>query len=289
LVRQLFTLLSIKKVKMKRIWILGIALSSVFSFIGCSRNAISGRKQAKLINEGQLREMALQEYKTFLSSAKVMTNNTNKDAEMVRRIGTRISNAVTQYYTSQGKAAIFDGYQWEYNLVDAKEVNAWCMPGGKVVVYTGLLPISQNEAALAVVMGHEIAHALLTHGNERISQAMFAQVGQLAGNVALARDTNAVNLFNNLYGIGAQAGVLLPFGRKQELEADRFGLRFAAMAGYNPREAIPLWQRMKAASSGQKPPEWLSTHPAEERRISELTKYMDEALQYYKPMNNVGK
>jgi predicted Zn-dependent protease len=265
-----------------------VAIMIVVLTVSCAKNAISGRRQAKILPESQLREMALQEYTSFLTSAKVENTTVNKDAEMVKRVGNRISKAVTEYYSANGKANIFDGYQWEYNLVNDKQVNAWCMPGGKVVVYTGLLPVTQNEAALAVVMGHEIAHALLTHGNERMSQAMFAQLGQLAGNIALAKDTNAVNLFNNVYGIGAQAGVLLPFGRKQELEADRFGLIFSAMAGYNPQESIPLWQRMEAASTAsgtQKPPEWLSTHPSEQKRIVQLTKYMDEALKYYKPMN----
>jgi predicted Zn-dependent protease len=274
---------------MKRVLIWCLAICTTVSISSCARNGLSNRRQAKLFNEGQLQQMALQEYTTFLTSAKVVTTTTNRDAEMVRRVGNRIAQSVTEYYTTQGKGNLFDGYKWEFNLVDSKDVNAWCMPGGKVVVYTGLLPITQNEAALAVVMGHEIAHALLTHGNERISQGMIAQGIQLAGNVALAKDAKAVNLFNNLYGIGAQAGVLLPFSRKQELEADQFGLNFAAMAGYNPRESIPLWQRMAAASSGQKPPEWLSTHPAEERRIAELEKHMDEALKYYKPMNNGGK
>jgi predicted Zn-dependent protease len=266
-----------------------MAAVTLFTFQQCSRNPISGRKQAKLMNEGELQQMALQEYRQFLTSAKVLSNTVNRDAEMVRRVGNRISKAVTDYYSAQGMSKIFEGYQWDFNLVESKDVNAWCMPGGKVCVYTGLLPITQNEAALAVVMGHEIAHALLTHGNERISQAMFAQLGQVAGNVALAKDEKAVNTFNSLYGVGAQVGVLLPFGRKQELEADRFGLRFAAMAGYDPQEAIPLWQRMAKAAGGNKPPEWLSTHPAEERRIEQLQQEMDEALKYYKPMNAGGK
>jgi predicted Zn-dependent protease len=274
---------------MKKVLIWSFTISILLTIGSCARNGLSNRRQAKLFNEGQLQQMALQEYTTFLTSAKLVNTSVNRDAEMVRRIGNRIAESVTKYYTAQGKGNLFEGYKWEFNLVDSKDVNAWCMPGGKVVVYTGLLPITQNEAALAVVMGHEIAHALLTHGNERISQGMIAQGIQLAGNVALAKDEKAVNLFNNLYGIGAQAGVLLPFSRKQELEADQFGLNFAAMAGYNPRESIPLWQRMAAASSGQKPPEWLSTHPAEERRIAELEKHMAEALTYYKPMNNGGK
>lgn len=254
--------------------------------IGCAKNKISGRKQVKLFGEPALKEMALQEYRSFLSNANVITTGANKDAEMVKRIGNRIAKAVTEYYTAQGHAEVFEGYEWEFNLVNDNQVNAWCMPGGKVVVYTGLLPITKNEPALAVVMGHEIAHALLTHGNERMSQATLAQGVQILGNVALAKDPNAVNLFNNLYGIGAQVGVLLPYGRKQELESDRFGIIFAAMAGYNPEESIPLWQRMAAASGGAKQPEWLSTHPAEETRIAALTKHMEEAKKYYKPMNN---
>jgi predicted Zn-dependent protease len=263
-----------------------LAFLLIFTFSECHRNAISGRKQLKLISEDALQQMALQEYRTFLSQSKVVSNAVNRDAEMVRRVGTRISNAVTEYYSSQGKGDVVKNYNWEFNLIESKEVNAWCMPGGKVAVYTGLLPVTQNEAALAVVMGHEIAHALLTHGNERISQAYAAQGVQVAGNVALGGNQQAVNIFNSLYGIGAQLGYLLPFSRRQELESDRFGLIYAAMAGYNPQESIPLWQRMGQAAGGNRPPEWLSTHPAEETRIQKLTQHMEEALKYYKPVNN---
>lgn len=269
---------------MKKITAWLLAVTSVFVLSECSKNPISGRSQLKLMDEGSLQTMALTEYRTFLTQNKVVSENVNRDAEMVRRIGTRISKAVTDYYTAQGKGALLAGYQWEFNLVESKEVNAWCMPGGKVCVYTGLLPISQNEAGLAVVMGHEIAHALLTHGNERISQAYAAQGVQVAGNVALGSNQKAVNIFNALYGVGAQVGVLLPFSRKQESESDRFGLIFSAMAGYNPREAIPLWERMEKASAGNKPPEWLSTHPTEQTRIKQLNAVMDEALTYYKPI-----
>ena len=161
------------------------------------------------------------------------------------------------------------------------------MPGGKVVVYTGLLPVTQNEAALAVVMGHEISHAIFQHGNERMSQGLAQQLGGAALTVALANKPAATqNLFLNAYGIGSNVGFALPFSRKQELEADHYGLIWTAMSGYNPREAIALWQRMEKMSSGQKPPEFLSTHPSEGRRIEELQKFMPEALKYYKP---VGK
>ncbi len=206
---------------------------------------------------------------------------------MVKRVGQRITSAVESYYREKGITDKLQGFKWEYNLVNDPAVNAWCMPGGKIVVYTGLLPITQNEAALAVVVGHEVSHALLQHGNQRMSQQMGAEAVQAGLQVALANKSAATqNLFLSAYGLGAQVGLILPFSRKHELEADHWGLNFAAMAGYNPREAIPLWERMEKAGSGQKPPEFLSTHPSEGQRIEQLNKYMPEALKYYKP---VGK
>jgi predicted Zn-dependent protease len=229
--------------------------------------------------------MATQEYQQFLSTNRTVSPSADRDAEMVRRVGQRIANAVTSYYKEQGLGDVLDGYKWEYNLVNNKEANAWCMPGGKIVVYTGLLPITQNEAALAIVIGHEVSHAVLQHGNERVSQGLAQQLGGAALSVALSNQPAATqNLFYQAYGIGSQVGVLLPFSRKQELEADRYGMRWAAIAGYNPREAITLWERMEKMSDGNKPPEFLSTHPAEGRRIEQLQKYLPEALKYYKPM-----
>ncbi|RYF88170.1 MAG: M48 family peptidase, partial [Chitinophagaceae bacterium] len=188
------------------------------------------------------------------------------------------------YYRNQPNSVDLSSYKWEFNLVDNAQVNAWCMPGGKVVVYTGLLPVTKNEAALAVVLGHEITHAIAQHGNERMSQAAIAQGIGVAGNVFTSGNAKANQLFNGVFAPGAQVGVLLPNSRKQELEADRFGLIFTAMAGYNPQEAIPFWQRMAAAGDGQKPPQLLSSHPADETRIAQLQKYMPEALKYYKPV-----
>ena len=253
--------------------------------ISCSRNAVTGRSQFKLLPESELQAMANDQYSQFLASSKVVSQSTNKDAEMVRRVGERITKAVTDYYASIGKSELLEGYKWEYNLVDDKAVNAWCMPGGKIVVYTGLLPISQNEAALAIVMGHEVSHAIFQHGNERMSQALGAQAVGVGLQVALSnKPAETQNLFYAAYGAGASLGLILPFSRKHELEADRYGLRWAAMAGYNPQEAIPLWERMEKAGSGEKPPEFLSTHPSEGTRIEQLKKYMDEALSYYKPV-----
>ncbi len=262
-----------------------LLMFSVVSVIGvsCSTNAVTGRKQLSLLPESQLQQMAVSEYQSFLSQNKMVSANVSKDAEMVKRVGSRIANSITTYYTQKGKGDILSGYKWEFNLVDNKDVNAWCMPGGKVVVYTGLLPVAQNEAALAIVLGHEITHAVAQHGNERMSQGMLAQGLNIAGEILTSGNPKINNLFNNIYAPAAQIGVLLPNSRKQEYEADHFGLIFAAMAGYNPREAVPFWQRM-AQSGGQKPPEFLATHPSDENRIAKIESYMTEALKYYKPV-----
>jgi predicted Zn-dependent protease len=261
-----------------------LVLTSCVIFItSCTTNAITGRKQLSLISEDVLKQEAVSQYQQFLSQSKIVSPSTSKDAEMVRRVGGRIANAISTYYNQKGQGNELAGYKWEFNLVDNKQVNAWCMPGGKVVVYTGLLPVAQNEAALAIVLGHEITHAVAHHGQERMSQAMLAQGLQLGGNIFTSGNQQANNIFNNIYGPAAQVGVLLPNSRNQELEADKFGLIFAAMAGYNPREAVPFWTRM-AQGGGEKPPEFLSTHPADATRIQKLQSYMPEALKYYKPV-----
>jgi len=253
--------------------------------VACSRNAITGRNQLALYPESEIEQAAAQQYRQFLTQNKVVSTSASRDAEMVRRVGQRIASAITQYYTQKGLGNELNGYQWEYNLVDSKEVNAWCMPGGKIVVYTGLLPITQNEAALAVVVGHEVTHAVAKHGNERLSQGMLQQLGGVALSVALSNQPSTTqNLLMAAYGAGTEVGILLPFNRNQEYEADKFGLFYTAMAGYNPQEAIPLWQRMEAAANGQHPPEFLSTHPSEGNRIKRLQQLMPEALKYYKPV-----
>lgn len=255
--------------------------------VGCTRNAITGREQLRLYPESEITAAAAQQYQQFLSQNKVVSPNSSRDAEMVRRVGQRVANAITQYYAKQGLSKELSGYQWEYNLVDSKEVNAWCMPGGKIVVYTGLLPITQNEAALGVVIGHEVTHAVAKHGNERMSQGMLQQLGGVTLAAALSsQPAQTQNLMMAAYGAGSEVGILLPFSRNQEYEADKFGLFYAAMAGYNPKEAIPLWQRMEAAAqSSSQPPEFLSTHPSEGNRIKRLQDLMPEALTYYNPVH----
>lgn len=255
--------------------------------VACSKNALTGKNQLTLLPESELQTMAVGEYQQFLSSNKVVASTNNKDAAMVKRVGNRIVKAVEEYYAQKGMSDKLAGFKWEVNLVDDKAVNAWCMPGGKIVVYTGILPVTQNEAALAAVMGHEVSHALLQHGNQRMSQGLLASVGQVALAVAVAnKPQETQNLFLGAYGAGAQVGVLLPFSRKHELEADRYGLIWSAMAGYNPEEAVYLWERMEQASNGQKPPEFLSTHPSEGRRIEQIRQYLPEAMKYYKPVSN---
>ena len=267
---------------MKKILLLFIAFS--LFVIACTTNAITGRSQLSLVSEASLQQEAVTQYRSFLSENRVVSSATNKDAEMVKRVGTRIANAITQYYKDKGLSSELAGYKWEFNLVDSKEVNAWCMPGGKVVVYSGLLPVTQNEAALAIVMGHEITHAVTRHGQERVSQALVAQGVEVAGNVFTAGNSNANNIFNAVFAPSAQIGVLLPNSRNQEYEADHYGLIFAAMAGYNPREAIPFWQRMAAMKTGSEPPEILSSHPLDAKRINKINSYMNEALKYYNPV-----
>src|ERR1700676_657871 len=258
-----------------KFFILAVVLFLSFLFYACKTNSITGRSQLDLVSESSAQEMALTQYKDFLSKNPTVASN-NANQEMVRSVGNRIATAVTKYYGEHGAAEELKGYQWEFNLVESKEVNAWCMPGGKVVVYTGLLPITQTETALAIVLGHEITHAVAGHGRERMSQQLLAQGIQVAGNVVLGSDPKTVSIFNQVYGPGAQIGVLLPYSRKQESEADHYGLIFAAMAGYNPQEAIAFWTRM-ASMGGEKPPVLLSDHPADEQRIEDLKKVMPEA------------
>ncbi len=202
-----------------------IALATLV--ISCSKNSLTGKSQLTLLPESELQTMATTEYQQFLSTNKVVATSNNRDAEMVKRVGQRIVKAVEGYYAEKGMSDKLAGFKWETNLVDDKAVNAWCMPGGKIVVYTGILPVTQNEAALAAVMGHEVSHALLQHGNQRMSQGLLASVGQVALAVAVAnKPQETQNLFLGAYGAGAQVGILLPFSRKHELEADRLRIAF---------------------------------------------------------------
>ena len=215
----------------------------------CSRVPITGRSQLNLVPESTMQSMALQQYQSFLSENKVVSQTTSKDAEMVKRVGQRIANAVTRYMNQNNMGSEISSYKWEFNLVDSKEVNAWCMPGGKVVVYTGLLPVTQNETALACVMGHEIAHAIARHGNERMSQGLVMQGIQVAGSVALNRNPTAVNIFNQAFGVGGNLGTLA-FSRGNELEADHLGVMDSTAVALLPRTGGSLSRSNAARTCG---------------------------------------
>lgn len=267
---------------MKKIIILVFA---AISFLSCERNALTHRNQLSIVSESEVQAMALTQYSTFLSTNKVVNAVSNKNADMVKRVGNRLITAITKYGNENNLSKQLAAYQWEINLVEDKSINAWCMPGGKIVVYTGLLPVTQNETALAIVMGHEIAHAIAEHGKERMNNGLAQQLGGVALQVAMKdKPAETQTIFNTAYGVGSNIGVMLPFSRKNELEADKFGLMFAALAGYDPREAIPFWTRM-SQQGGQKPPEFLSTHPSDEKRIADLQAIMNETVtKYYKPV-----
>ncbi len=259
--------------------------SSLLLAAGCTTVPITGRRQLSLVSDSEMNTLAITQYKQTLSTAKLSTNAA--EVAMVRRVGERIAAAVQQYFKQQGQSAALEGYQWEFNLIDdPKTVNAWCMPGGKVAVYSGILPITQNENGLAVVMGHEISHAVAKHGAERMSDQLVAQVGGAALSTALSQNpTVTQSIFKQAVGMGAQAGTqvgLLAFGRRQESEADHLGLIFMAIAGYDPSGAVPFWERMAAQSQGGTP-EFLSDHPADATRIADIKSLLPEALKYYKP------
>lgn len=256
----------------------------VILITACSKVPLTDRKQLNLLPESQMVAMGLTSYSEFLKeNPPAATSNPN--TVLVKNVGEKIKTAVVKYMRDNKMYDRIKDYKWEFNLVESKEVNAWCMPGGKVVVYSGLLAVTKDEPSLALVMGHEIGHAIARHGNERMSQGLLAQGGGIALDLGLAlanKPAETRALFNTAYGVGAQVGVLLPYSRLQETEADKLGLIFMAMAGYNPRSAPDFWKRMSAVG-GTKPPELLSTHPSDATRIKNLNDFMPQALKYYKP------
>ncbi|MCS6929194.1 MAG: M48 family metallopeptidase [Saprospiraceae bacterium] len=244
----------------------------------CTKTAFTGRKQMALIPASELNQMSFSEYRAFLKKNPTLASG--PEVELVRRVGNDIKEAVEVYYRAQGKANELRNFAWEFNVVDNPAANAFCMPGGKVVVFTGILKITQNEDALAVVMGHEVAHALANHGNERMSQLLLAQLGLTSLQVALAsKPAQTRDILLAAAGFGTQVGVLLPFSRKHETEADEIGLYLMAMAGYDPNEAAPFWERMNRSSGGA-PPEFLSTHPDPSKRSERLKQLVPKARAY---------
>lgn len=257
--------------KLKMLFLLSVLCLLITA---CSTNPFTGKQTLALVPNSQILPMSFQQYSEFLASNKVISNTA--DAKMVDAIGKKIASAAERYLNANGYAGYLTDYRWEYHLVDSPEVNAWCMPGGKIVVYTGILPITKNEAGLAAVMGHEVAHALANHGQQRMSATQLQQMGAVAGNVALSNNPESQQIFDTAYGVGSQVGVMLPFSRSHETEADKIGLTLMAIAGYDPIAAAELWQRMKAQSKNA-PDEFLSTHPSSDTRIVNIRAWANDA------------
>ncbi|GGI57766.1 M48 family metallopeptidase [Winogradskyella haliclonae] len=249
----------------------------IIVFISCATNPFTGKKTMAFVSNAQLFPASFAQYNQVKSENKVVTGT--KDAEMIKRVGQRIAVAAERWLNANGNQGYLKDYKWEYSLIESEQVNAWCMPGGKIAFYTGILPIAANETGVAAIMGHEVAHALANHGQQRMSAAYLQQGLALAGNVALANDPKSRNIFNQSYGVVSNVGGMLPFSRSHETQADEIGLRLMALAGYNPDEASELWKRMKAKSGGQAPPEFMSTHPSNDTRIANLKQWAPAAKQ----------
>jgi len=260
-----------------------IFLGAVIFFLwyGCSTVSVTGRKQLSLVSSSEINSMAATSYTQTLSSNKLSTNA--EQTAMIKRVGDRISKAVEQYLKENGMSSVISGFQWEFNLIDdPATVNAWCMPGGKVAFYTGIMPICQDDVGVAVVMGHEIAHAIANHSAERMSQELVVQLGGMALSTALQQKSEMTQqIALTVFGVGTQVGAILPYSRLHESEADKMGLIFMALAGYDPNEAPKFWERMQALSGGSAPPQFLSTHPSDAKRITDLKAAMPEAMKYY--------
>ena len=250
-------------------------------FYGCATVPVTGRKQLSLVSSDEINAMSAQQYKEVIAKGPLSTNVEQR--EMIKRVGARIEKGVEQYMASKGASSQLAGFKWEFNLIqDDKTVNAWCMPGGKVAFYTAILPICKDETGIAVVMGHEVAHAIANHGRERMSQGLVQEFGMSTLGAAMGQNPGLTSqIFQQAVGMGSQVG-MLKFSRQHESEADHIGLIFMAMAGYNPEQAPVFWERMSKLGAGQKPPEFLSTHPSDETRINDLKGWMPEALGYYK-------
>lgn len=256
-------------------------LAALAVLYGCATVAVTGRKQLDLVSNEELIPMAASQYQEVLKKGPISKDA--KQTETIKRVGSRIKGAVEQYMANAGKSGELSLFSWEFNLIeDPKTANAWCMPGGKVAFYTGILPICQDETGIAIVMGHEVAHAIANHGRERMSQQMAAEMGLNVLSVAMGQNpTQSSQLLMQAVGAGTSIG-MLSFSREHESEADHMGLIFMAMAGYDPNQAPVFWQRMSTMSGGQQPPEFLSTHPSHETRIKDLQGWIPEAMVYYK-------
>jgi len=245
-------------------------------FMNCATNPFTGKKTMAFVSNDNIFPSSFAQYDQVLAESKVIKGT--KDAEMIKRVGRRVAVAAERWLNANGYQGYLDDYKWEYNLIDSEQVNAWCLPGGKIAFYTGILPIAQSETGVAIIMGHEVAHALANHGQQRMSSGILQQLG--AGAVAVASSSETVEeqqLYMAAYGLASTYGGALPFSRSHENEADKIGLILSSIAGYNPEEGSRLWERMKANSGGEAPPEFMSTHPSNDTRIQALKELVPKA------------
>lgn len=260
-----------------------VYLTTLFLVFSCATNPVTGKKTWALVPNSEIFASSFSQYDQFLKENKVISGTA--DAKRVESVGIKIKTAAEKLLKAKGTEKVLEGYAWEYKLVDNKELNAWCMPGGKIVFYSGILAVTKNDAGMATVMGHEVAHALANHGQQRMSAGLAQQLGAGVAQVAVGNQSAETQaLVMQAYGIGTEVGGMLPFSRSHESEADEIGLTLMAIAGYNPDEAINFWSRMSASSGGNKPPEILSTHPSDKTRIANLKKLIPiakaEALKF---------
>jgi len=264
------------------LWTVAAGAAVVLSLCGCTKVAMTGRSQLNLIPASEMMSMSYQQYAEVVKGSKL--SGDSAQVRRIRAVGTRIQRAVEGYFAEIGKSDQLRDYKWEFNLIESDEQNAWCMPGGKVAFYTGILPVCRDDTGIAVVMGHEVAHAVAEHGAERMSQALLTQLGGVALSTAISSEPERTQaLWMGAFGLGAQYGVLLPFSRTQESEADHLGLVFMARAGYHPEAALAFWQRMASQGKGQAPPEFMSTHPSDETRMQKIQELLPEAEKQYRP------
>lgn len=259
-----------------RIRNLFIVVLTVLALAGCKTNPFTGEKNLNFVSNDQLFPAAFAQYDQFLAENQVVTGT--PEARTVKNVGQKIVTAAERFLNANGYQGYLNDFAWEFNVVQDDAINAWAMPGGKIVFYTGILPVAQTETGIAAVMAHEVAHSLADHGAQRMSAGQLQQLVGVAGSVAVSgRSQQTQQIFAQAYGLGSQLGVMLPFSRSHETEADRIGLTLMAIAGYDPAEAADLWRRMAAQSDGQSPPEFLSTHPSSNTRINNITKWAPEA------------
>ncbi|MBC7845459.1 MAG: M48 family metallopeptidase [Flavobacterium sp.] len=260
----------------KKLILASTVICTLGLFFSCATNPFTGKQSLNFVSNSELFPSSFQQYGTFLKENKVMVGT--EDAKRVENVGMKIKLAAERWLKANGHPEYLNGYQWEFKLIENKGINAWCLPGGKIVIYSGILPVTKDDAGLATVMGHEVSHALANHSAQRMSATQLQQIGAVGVAVATgSKSAEQQQMWQQYYGIGSEVGVMLPFSRNHESEADKIGLILMAIAGYNPEIAIAFWERMSASSSGNKPPEFLSTHPADATRIANLRRLIPEA------------